>query len=148
MVQRSLRYTLAYLLWMVSVAAAIAILLLTRTSIIIALGVTPWDRYVEHALNQFGFLFLALFSLAVIVFIEYYYRTGVEQGKLFLRFFLVSFWELCWLAVTQLAALASAVQLGLYTPNMPLLVGSALVACTVLYWAYRRAAQAYVAPEI
>jgi hypothetical protein len=139
---------LAYLLWAVSVAAAIAILLLTRTSIIIALGVTPWDRYVEHALNQFGFLFLAIFSLAVVVFIEHYYRTAVEQGKLFLRFFLVSFWEVLWLALIQLAALLSAVMLDLFTPTMTQIVGSAILLCAILYWAYRRASQAYVAPEI
>lgn len=146
--QTTSRYVLAYVLWAVSVAAAITILLSSRSSLMIALGVTQWDRYFEHAINQFGFLFLAIFGLAVIVFTEHFYRTGVEKGKLFSRFFLMSFWELLVLTVVQLAALISMVQLALFTPaRLIWVVGEALL-CAMVYWLYRRARQAYVAPVL
>ncbi len=146
MVQTGSRYVIAYLLWAVSVALAIVTLLAWRSSAMIVLGVTPWDRYVEHALNQFGFLFLAIFGLAVIVFIEHFYRRGVEQNRLFLRFFLVSFWEMLWLALVQLTALIGLVELALFTPARLLVVVGELVLCGVLYWCYRRAVNRYMPP--
>lgn len=148
MVQKTSRYVLAYLLWALSVAAAITVLLSSRSALMIALGVTPWDRYFEHAINQFGFLFLAIFGLAIIVFTEHFYRTGVEKGRLFIRFFFVSFWELLVLTLVQLAALLSMIQLQLYTPDRLIWVVGELVLCLLLYWLYRRARQVYVAPVL
>lgn len=154
MVQKTSRYVLAYLLWAISVAVAVTALLSSRTSLIIAFGVTQWDRYVEHAINQFGFLFLAIFGLAIIVFTEHFYRTGVEKGRLFMRFFLVSFWELFILTLVHLAAwiglaqtatlLGEQIDLSSYTQ---LVVGEAVV-CVILYWLYRRARQVYVKPVL
>lgn len=148
MVQKTSRYVLAYLLWALSVAAAITVLLSSRSALMIALGVTPWDRYFEHAINQFGFLFLAIFGLAIIVFTEHFYRTGVEKGRLFIRFFFVSFWELLVLTLVQLAALLSMIQLQLYTPDRLIWVVGELGLCLLLYWLYRRARQVYVAPVL
>ena len=152
MVQKTSRYVLAYLLWAISVAVAVTALLSARTSLIIAFGVTQWDRYVEHAINQFGFLFLAIFGLAIIVFTEHFYRTGVEKGRLFMRFFLVSFWEVLILTLVHLAAwrglaqtatlLGEQIDLSFYAQ---LVVGEAVV-CAILYWLYRRARQVYVKP--
>jgi len=114
----------------------------------IVLGVTQWDRYFEHAINQFGFLFLAIFGLAVIVFTEHFYRTGVEKGKLFSRFFLISFWEILILTFVQLAALISMLQLALFAPDRLLWVGSEVLLCALFYWLYRRARHAYIAPVL
>ena len=143
---------LAYLLWAVSVAVAVTALLSARTSLIIAFGVTQWDRYVEHAINQFGFLFLAIFGLAIIVFTEHFYRTGVEKGRLFMRFFLVSFWELLLLTLVHLAAWIGLAQTATLlgeqidlSSSIELVVGEAVV-CGLLYWLYRRARQVYVKP--
>ena len=145
---------LAYLLWAVSVAVAVTALLSARTSLIIAFGVTQWDRYVEHAINQFGFLFLAIFGLAIIVFTEHFYRTGVEKGRLFMRFFLVSFWELLLLTLVHLAAWIGLAQTATLlgeqidlSSSIELVVGEAVV-CVILYWLYRRARQAYVKPVL
>ncbi|MCB0087990.1 MAG: hypothetical protein KDE54_08755, partial [Caldilineaceae bacterium] len=88
------RYLLAYLLWFVSIVLAFVNLLKWRSSAMIILGITSWDRYLEHALNQFGFLFLAILGLIIIVFTEFYYRTGVEKNLLFRRFFLITLIEL------------------------------------------------------
>lgn len=140
MVINTSRYVLAYLLWATSVGIAIAALLASRSSVMIALGVTQWDRYVEHALNQFGFLFLAIFGLAVIVFTEHFYRTGVEKHRLFARFFLVTLLELLFLSIVHLARLAGEVLLGFFAPATLLLVGGEIALCLLLFWLYRRSA--------
>ena len=146
MVQTGSRYVIAYLLWAVSVALAIITLLALRSSAMIALGVTPWDRYVEHALNQFGFLFLAIFGLTVIVFTEHYYRTGAEQGRLYLRFFWITFIELAVLLFAHLVRLFGGIALALpVMATLPFVAGE-LVFCIVAFLLYRRAARAYSPP--
>ena len=154
MVQKTSRYVLAYLLWAVSVAVAVTALLSARTALINVFGVTQWDRYVEFAINQFSFLFLAIFGLAIIVFTEHFYRTGVEKGRLFMRFFLVSFWEVliltllhvaAWVGLAQTAALfGEQIDLSTYAE---LVVGEAVV-CGIFYWLYRRARRVYVKPVL
>lgn len=148
MIQSGSRYVLAYLLWAVSVALAIMALLTWRSSAMIILGVTPWNRYVEHALNQFGFLFLAIVGLCVIVFAEHYYRTGVEKWRLFMRFFGVTFTELLFIAAAHLARLIGLQLLSLPTNSLwPfLLVEVAL--CIGAYFFYQRAKATYVPPHI
>ena len=94
------RYGLAYLFWAISVALAFVALLVWRSTAFIILGMTPWDRYAEHALNQFGFLFLAIVILGVIIFAENYFRTGIERNRLLPRFFLIALIEVAaiWIA--------------------------------------------------
>ncbi len=148
MVQTGSRYVIAYLLWTVSVALAIVTLLAMRSSAMIALGVTPWDRYVEHALNQFGFLFLAIFGLTVIVFTEHYYRTGVEQGRLYLRFFWITYIELAVLLFAHLVRLFGGMALDLpVMATLPFVAGE-LLFCIVALVLYRRAVRAYVSPSL
>lgn len=135
------RYLLAYLFWFISVALAFVNLLKWRSTAMVVLGITTWDRYVEHALNQFGFLFLALFGLAVIVFTEYYYRTGVEKNRLFNRFFLVTLIELVILALADLTYLTGSIILNFFTlQSLPLLIGE-LVLCGAIFWLYQRTQQ-------
>jgi hypothetical protein len=134
------RYALAYLLWAISVIVAFIALLASRSSVMIALGVTQWDRYFEHALNQFGFLFLALFGLAVIIFIEHFYRTGVEKHRLFARFYFITFLELLYLSIIHAARLTGEILLGLFSPITLMWVGGEIVLCLFLFWLYRRSA--------
>lgn len=138
MVINTSRYVLAYLLWAISVVIAIAALLASRSSVMIALGVTPWDRYFEHALNQFGFLFLAIFGLAVIIFTEHFYRTGVEKNRLWARFFLITFLELLFLSLVHLARLTGEILLGFFTQTTLLFVSGEIALCLLLFWLYRR----------
>lgn len=141
MVPSASRYALAYLLWAISVTAAVVILLVTRSSVMIALGVTQWDRYLEHALNQFGFLFLAIFGLAVIVFTEHFYRTGVEKNRLFARFLRISLLELIFLMVMHLIRLMGEIILGFFTPaTLAVVVGEGILVLG-LFWLYRYTVQ-------
>jgi len=114
----------------------------------ILLALTPWDRYIEHALNQFGFLFLAIFGLIVIVFTEHYYRTGVEQRKLYLRFFWISFIMLVTLLFAHLVRLFGGMVLDLpMMATLPFVIGE-LGVSVLAFVLYRRARLAYVPPSL
>jgi hypothetical protein len=140
------RYALAYLLWVISVAVAFVALLVSRSSMMMTLGATGWDRYFVHALNQFGFLFLAIFGLAVIIFTEHFYRTGVEKHRLFARFFLITLLELLFLTFMHLAGLISQVILGIFIPTALLIVVGEVILAFVLFWLYRQASRQAVTP--
>ncbi|HRW05459.1 MAG TPA: hypothetical protein P5121_10210 [Caldilineaceae bacterium] len=148
MVQSGSRYVLAYLLWAVSVVLAIMALLTWRSSAMIILGITPWDRYLEHTLNQFGFLFLAILGLCVIVFTEYYYRTGVEKNRLFVRFFGVTFVELLFILAAHLARAIGIMILALPSDDIWPVLGAEAVLSIGAFVLWQRARAAYVPPEV
>jgi hypothetical protein len=135
----TLHYVLAYLFWVLTVAGAALDLLVWRSSVMIVLGMTPWNRYVEHALNQFGFLLMAIAILAFIVFAEYYYRTGVEQGRLFPRFFRTAFIVMLVLALAHLVRLVGEAILGISAMTTLIIVLAELAVCALLFWLWRRA---------
>lgn len=148
MVQTGSRYVLAYLLWAISTVLAIAALLAWRSSAMIILGVTPWDRYLEHTLNQFGFLFLAIIGLIVIVFAEHYFRTAVEQGRLAMRFFFIAAIELFVLVAAHLARLVGSIMLDIPLTDIWVVLGVEAILYVAAVLFYRRAKQNYVAPTI
>lgn len=132
------RYLLAYLLWFVSIVLAFVNLLKWRSSAMIILGITSWDRYLEHALNQFGFLFLAILGLIIIVFTEFYYRTGVEKKLLFRRFFLITLIELILLTLADLAYVVGSIVLNFFAPQSLIILIVELLLCGVVFVLYRR----------
>jgi len=114
----------------------------------IILGITPWDRYLEHTLNQFGFLFLAILGLCVIVFTEYYYRTGVEKNRLFVRFFGVTFVELLFILAAHLARAIGIMILALPSDDIWPVLGAEAVLSIGAFVLWQRARAAYVPPEV
>lgn len=141
MVQSSSRYVLAYLLWAISVAMAIVDLLVLRSTAMIVLGMTSWDRYVEHAINQFSFLFMAIAGLGVIVFTEHFYRTGVEKNRLLVRFLQVTLIGLVIFTLAHLIRLIGEIVLGFFSSTTLLLAVVELAACIIVYYLYRLARQ-------
>lgn len=138
MVPSASRYALAYLCWLLTVAFAFLVLIVSRTSIMLTLGATGWDRYAVHALNQFGFLFMAIVGLGIIVFTEHFYRTGVEKQRLFARFLLITTLELLFLTILHLAGLISEMILEIFAPaSLIIVIGEGLLVL-VLFWFYRR----------
>jgi hypothetical protein len=131
------QYALAYLFWAISVVLAFVALLVWRTSAMIALGITQWDRYLEHALNQFGFLILAVVGLSVIVFAEHFYRTGVEKLHLLRRFLLLTGIEVLIIALAHLVQWGGRLMLGL--PGSALLFVVELLISLACFLLYRRA---------
>lgn len=104
----------------------------------LTLGATGWDRYAVHALNQFGFLFMAIVGLGIIVFTEHFYRTGVEKQRLFARFLLITTLELLFLTILHLAGLISEMILEIFAPaSLIIVIGEGLLVL-VLFWFYRR----------
>ncbi|MEZ4657908.1 MAG: hypothetical protein R2911_10075 [Caldilineaceae bacterium] len=132
------RYLLAYLLWFVSIILAFVNLLKWRSSAMILLGITSWDRYLEHALNQFGFLLLAILGLVIIVFTEYYYRKGVEKHLLFRRFFFITLIELLFLTLSDVAFVLGGIVLDFFTPQSVRFLILELALCGIVFWLYRR----------
>lgn len=141
------RYALAYLFWIITIALAFVGLLASRSSLTITLAATGWDRYAVRALNQFGFLFLAIFGLGVIIFTEHFYRTGVEKQRLFARFFLITALEMLFLTLMHLASLLSQLILDLFIPiSLYIVVGEVILVLT-FYLLYRRAARQATTPH-
>ncbi len=131
------RYGLAYIFWAITVALAFVALLVWRSTAMIALGMTNWDRYLEHAINQFGFLILAIVGLCVIIFAEYYYRTGVEKRQLLQRFSLITFIEVLVVAFAHCVQWIGGIVLDLSISPLFFIVELAI---SVLFFVlYRRA---------
>ena len=129
------RYGLAYFFWAITVALAFVALLVWRSSAMIALGMTNWDRYLEHALNQFGFLVLAIVGLCVIIFAEFYYRTGVQNQRLVQRFSLITFIEVLAVALAHLVQWIGGIVLELPISPIFFIVELAIsILFFALYW--------------
>jgi hypothetical protein len=58
-----------------------------------------WHRYLIHVTDEFSILALGVLLLALIVISEYVYRTGVQEGALWLRFSFVSALQLSLISV-------------------------------------------------
>lgn len=105
----------------------------------LALGMTPWDRFVEHAINQFGFLVLAIVGLSMVVFTEHFYRTAVEKSRLWQRFALITAIEVGILALAHLAQWISGTVLSI--PVNPLYFMLEAMVGVLFLVLYRRSRQ-------
>lgn len=130
------RYGLAYTFWVITVALAFVALLVWRSTAMIALGMTSWDRYLEHAINQFGFLILAIVGLCVIIFAEFYYRTGVEKKQLLQRFSLITAIEVLIVSIAHLVQWIGGIVLSL--PISPIFFIVELAISVLFFVLYRR----------
>jgi hypothetical protein len=138
------RYGLAYLFWAITVALAFVALLVWRSTAFIILGMTPWDRYIEHALNQFGFLLLAIIGLSVIIFAEYYYRTG--KNNVWRRFLLLSSIEVLVIALAHGVQWIGGIVLDI--PISPLFFVIELGLGILLIVLYRRSSKGILLPNL
>lgn len=133
------RYGLAYLYWAISVALAFVALLVWRETAFIILGMTSWDRYAEHALNQFGFLFIAIAMLSVIIFAEYYYRNGVQNGLVTKRFFRVALIQVLLVLIAHTIQWLGGIVLNFpASPVSPIVIIGEIVIAILLFILYKR----------
>ena len=135
---RFFHYVLAYLCWVITVALAVLDLLVLRNSVMIALGMTSWNRYIQRAINQFGFLFLAIGALGFILFTEHFYRTGAEKQRLLSRFLLGLLIGVGVLALAHLLWLIGSFVLDFFTFSTLWIFLAELAGGSLLYWLYRR----------
>ena len=93
------KYALAYLLWAISIILGGMVLLQARDAYLSVVVMSTYDRFKDNdtalfysnlqtrSLDQWSYLFLGLLLVILIVFVENFYRSGVQPGTLRLRFF-------------------------------------------------------------
>lgn len=81
------RYALAYLLWLITFAAGIFVMLTVRATfnIFVTFGV-DWDRFRVRAVDQFLFFGLGILLVILLIWSEHLYRTGAQKDRLWPRF--------------------------------------------------------------
>ena len=144
------RYTLAYVLWAVSFIMAGGIGLIARESFVnflafLAVPATKGDKAADfymglqiRAVETWSYVLLGFLVVVVIVFVEFYYRSGAAKGRLLVQFLVVTAVELGLLALAHLSnfiivmSLGSNNWLGLFLPLIEIIVTGIFV------WLYMR----------
>ena len=115
-IRRFSTYALAYLLWAISIILGGLALLQARDAYLSVVVMSTFNRFKENAadlfysslqtrtLDQWSYLFLGLLLVILIVAVENIYRTGVQPGRLRLRFFQVTTIEFGILFAANLAS--------------------------------------------
>jgi len=83
---------LSYLLWIISTALGILIMLKSLELLSSVFGLISGNRWVHSALV--GVLVLGLMCLVFVLFCEHYYQQGASENKLWRRFGLITAVEL------------------------------------------------------
>ena len=79
-------YVLAYLAWLVSIAACVAALFQFQSAVNVLGASLGANRYALRLLNQLTLLLGGLAAFIYVVFLEGYYRAGAGRGVLLRRF--------------------------------------------------------------
>ena len=137
-------------MWTVSFVLAGGIGLIARDSLVNLLAVSSApitqndpraDFYIGmqiRAVDTWSFLLLGFLVVAAIVYIEYFYRSGVAKSRLLVRFLLVTAIEMGILGLAHLLNFIIAVSLNatswlnVYLPLIELIVTG------IFIWLYRR----------
>jgi hypothetical protein len=150
-IRKTSEYILAYVLWVVSCAfgafigfwavrsawdALVEILTLGQ-----AMG-TPSQRFqvifTRNAFDRFGVVVLGVLGVLMVVLIEHYYRTGVDQGTLPRRVVLVTLIEVGVLFISLTLQVALAGVMGLFTIWSIAVPLGVLAVAVALSWALTR----------
>jgi hypothetical protein len=85
--RRALRQALAYLLWLVSVAACVAAVLQLRSAVNALWAALGGNRYSLGLANQVSLLLAGFAAFVYVIFLEGYYREAARRGTSLLRRF-------------------------------------------------------------
>lgn len=100
--QRLTAYALAYLLWVITTLLGGLALLQARDAYLSVVVLSTYNRVKDNptdlfysslqtrTMDQWSYLLLGLLLVILIVFIEHFYRMGVQPGSLRLRFIQVT----------------------------------------------------------
>ena len=80
--QRTLLYVLAYLLWLVNVVVCIVVVVEFRSAINVLWVMTGHSRWTLGLADQLSLLLGGLVAFVYVLFLESYYRRSVEQRSL------------------------------------------------------------------
>ena len=78
-------WTGVYAFWVLSVAIGIGLFLVSRQTVGIVVEIAGADDLARTAIDRFYLFFAAIALIVVIVFLEHYYRTGFQKGRLLVR---------------------------------------------------------------
>lgn len=106
--RRILSYILCYIFWIISTATTFLLFLAGREFYLKVMAFIIRDRWIGNALDKFLFVGIAILWLAIVIYIEAYYRTGVKKGDLIQRFLYVTGIELLFLFTFHNVPLAIA----------------------------------------
>ncbi|MCC9075781.1 hypothetical protein FKZ61_006625 [Litorilinea aerophila] len=96
---------MAYLLWVVSFALTLATLIAGRTLVMGVAGLFSDDYWRLAFVDRAAILLLSVAGLILVLFLEHYYRRGVEQRRLWPRFARVTILQVAILLASGLLAL-------------------------------------------
>ena len=149
------RYALAYVLWVVSIVVGSVVIYFARQAIVDSIALSSLSSL--NAGNQafafyrglqlrssdaFSYLIMGLVLLIMIVFVEFYFRSGVPSGRVTRRFMLVTVVEIGVLFASHATYFILANINGVVGWSSALVPGlelAALALCVVLFvWLRRR----------
>ena len=78
-------WTGVYAFWVLSVAIGIGLYLVSRQTVGIVVEIAGAGDLARTAIDRFYLFFAAIALIVVIVFLEHYYRTGFQKGRLLVR---------------------------------------------------------------
>ncbi len=90
LIKQIIPFLLCYLLWVITAALAFLNLLVARRLFLVILSVFSVSSWSATAIDKVSFIFLGVVWLALVVFSEYYYRSGISKNKLWKNFSLVT----------------------------------------------------------
>ncbi len=150
-IRKTSEYILAYVLWAVSCASGIflafwavrgALDALVELFTLGQLMGTPAQRFqvtfTRNAFDRFGVLTLGMLAVLMVVFLEHYYRVGVERGELWRRFVLVALVQVVVLFVSLVIQVALAGAMGLFTVWSIVVPLTVLAVAVALSWVLTR----------
>jgi|GEM_PF-1108800 len=144
------RYTLAYILWAASVLLSGAIGLIAQGSLInllafLASPLTANDKRADfyiglqiRAADTWSYVVLGLLIVAVIAFVEHYYRTGVAQHRLLIRFLMVTSIQMMVLSLAHLTNFIIGISIGAVGWMNVFLPLIEIILTAVFFWLNRR----------
>lgn len=79
-------YVVSFLLWLVAVGLTILDFLYGRLLIMGLFGLTNLNQWILSFIDRASVFILGLLALILVLYLEHYYRTGVEHRRLWSRF--------------------------------------------------------------
>ncbi|MEZ4866893.1 MAG: hypothetical protein R3C14_36565 [Caldilineaceae bacterium] len=87
-------YVVSLLLWLVAVGLTALDILYGRLLTMAFFGLFALNHWVMSFIDRAGIFLLGLAGLILVLFLEHYYRTGVQRNRLWPRFLRVSAYQL------------------------------------------------------
>ncbi|HPU08140.1 MAG TPA: hypothetical protein PK844_02360 [Candidatus Atribacteria bacterium] len=135
--KKNLAYVLCYIFWAITVASTFLLLLAGREFYLKIMAFVIKSGWVGGAIDKFLFVGAGILWLAVVIYIEAYYREGVKKDDLVKRFLFVTGIEILILFIFHTIPLAIA-GVGFTPVEGMIAIGELGVAIALLFVTRRR----------